>query len=70
MLLVLQKKETNKPYWPRLIKSTAKNQYILIDWAKWVDEDDEEDEAEKGLGALDPSQMHGFKGYPGMNDHD
>lgn len=40
LLIVLQKKETDKPFWPRITKATAKNQYIQIDWAKWVDEDE------------------------------
>jgi hypothetical protein len=38
-LIVLQKKDDTKSFWPRLTKATAKNQYIQIDWGKWVDED-------------------------------
>lgn len=41
--MVLHKKETDKPYWSRLTKTAVKNQYIQIDWAKWIDEDDEEE---------------------------
>ena len=37
MLFVLKKKNTSDKFWPRLIKSSAKNQYIQVDWAKWVD---------------------------------
>lgn len=57
MLFVLQKKNANDGFWPRLIKSTQKNQYIQVDWAKWVDEDEEEEDPNKGLGNFDPNQM-------------
>ena len=40
MLFVLQKKNTSDKFWPRLIKSAVKSQYIQVDWAKWVDEDE------------------------------
>lgn len=39
LLFVLEKKNTDAAFWPRLIKPTAKNQYIQVDWSKWVDED-------------------------------
>jgi hypothetical protein len=39
MLFVLQKKNSNAAFWPRLVKGKEKNQYIQVDWAKWVDED-------------------------------
>ena len=35
--IVLQKKDTSGGYWPRLTKSSAKNQYITCDWARWID---------------------------------
>lgn len=57
MLFALQKKNANGKFWPRLIKSTQKNQYIQVDWAKWVDEDEEEEDPSKGLGGFDPNQM-------------
>ena len=41
MLFVLEKKNAEAAFWPRLIKSKEKNQYIVVDWAKWVDEDEE-----------------------------
>lgn len=28
-----------------------------MDWSKWVDEDEEEEEGSKGLGGMDPSAM-------------
>jgi hypothetical protein len=54
---VLEKKNVNAAFWPRLIKSKEKNQYIHVDWAKWVDEDEEEEDPNKGLGGFDPAQM-------------
>ncbi len=57
MLFALQKKNGNGKFWPRLIKSNQKNQYIQVDWAKWVDEDEEEEDPSKGLGGFDPNQM-------------
>jgi len=57
MLFVLQKKNVNAAFWPRLVKGKEKNQYIQVDWAKWVDEDEEEEDPNKGLGGFDPSQM-------------
>jgi hypothetical protein len=56
-LFVLVKKDSSKDFWPRLVKSTVKNQYLQIDWSKWVDEDEEENEGDKGLSGYDPSQM-------------
>lgn len=41
LLFALAKKDVNAAFWPRLIKSTQKSQYIQVDWAKWVDEDEE-----------------------------
>ena len=53
-----------------MIKSNVKSQYIQVDWSKWVDEDEEEEDPNKGLGGFDPSQMQGFPGgmggMPGM----
>ena len=66
LLFVLEKKNTDAAFWPRLIKSTAKSQYIQVDWSKWVDEDEEEEDPNKGLGGFDPSQMQGFPGMGGM----
>lgn len=57
LLFVLEKENQNAPFWPRLLKTNQKNQYIQIDWSKWVDEDEEEEDANKGLGGMDPSLM-------------
>ena len=39
LLFVIAKKDSSKPFWTRLTKNKEKNQYIQIDWSKWVDED-------------------------------
>lgn len=57
LLVVLEKKDKNAAFWPRLTKLAQKNSYIQVDWSKWVDEDEEEEDPNKGLGGLDPSQM-------------
>lgn len=55
------KKNKDSEYWPRLTKDKAKNPHIQIDWSKWVDEDEEDEESNKGLGGdWDPSQMQNF----------
>lgn len=55
------KKNQDKEYWPRLTKEKIKNPHINIDWGKWVDEDEEEEEADKGLSNdWDPSNMNAF----------
>lgn len=39
--IVIEKKETNVPYWPRLLKDDKKPPYINIDYRNWVKEGDE-----------------------------
>jgi hypothetical protein len=39
LLFALFKQDEAKLFWPRLTKEKKKNQYITIDWQKWVDED-------------------------------
>jgi len=60
LIFVIEKQNESAPFWPRLLKSKDKNQYIQVDWAKWVDEDEEAEEGDKGLGGFDPSQMQGI----------
>lgn len=40
----LAKKDTDAPYWPRLIKEQKKLHYLKTDFNRWKDEDDSEDE--------------------------
>ncbi|CUS13592.1 unnamed protein product [Tuber aestivum] len=43
--LVLRKKEFKAEFWPRLLKESKKAHYLRTDFDKWVDEDEQEDEA-------------------------
>ena len=57
ILHISKKDKEQEEWWPRLTKSKDKNQLITIDWAKWVDPDDDEDDkggAPAG-GDFDPS---------------
>ena len=60
MMFVLEKRERNNGFWPRLTKESRKTQYIQIDWEKWVDEDEEAEEADKGMSGFDPEAMNNF----------
>lgn len=55
---VIIKEDTNC-WWPRLLKDSAKQHWLKIDFPKWKDEDDSEDE---GFGA----GAGGMPGMPGM----
>ncbi|CAF1547218.1 unnamed protein product [Adineta ricciae] len=55
---MLKKKDSNKPFWKRLIKSTDKCQWINIDWNRFNAEDDDEDESD--LGGKDWSNLDGM----------
>jgi len=41
--IVLKKNDTSV-WWPRLAKTTKKLHYISVDWDRWVDEDDEDEQ--------------------------
>jgi prostaglandin-E synthase len=41
---VIQKKEQDEAYWPRLLKASGKPHFLKTDFARWKDEDDEEEE--------------------------
>jgi len=40
--LVVRKKERKEEYWPRLLKDKAKVHWLRTDFDKWVDEDDQD----------------------------
>lgn len=69
---VLMKKETDKAFWPRLIKSTNKFPNIKADWNKWVSESDDEGEAEdfQMPGMQDFSQFGNMPDMDGDSDDD
>ena len=48
--IILFKKNTDAGFWKRLTKDDKKNNFIVVDWSKYVDEDEEEEEGQKGLG--------------------
>ena len=54
-------KKEQGPYWPRLIKDEKKYNHIALDWNKYVDEDEEDEEAGKGLEGWNPDMMKGNK---------
>jgi hypothetical protein len=43
IILNIIKADPTAEYWPRLTKDKIKNAHIQADWAKWVDEDEEEE---------------------------
>ena len=64
IILNIVKASSEDAYWPRLTKEKVKNTHIQADWAKWVDED-EEDEA-KPLGEdWNEDNMNNFGGGAG-----
>ena len=54
------KKKDESIWWPRLAKTTTKLHWISVDWAKWVDSSDDEDEKPDFM--WDPSEMASFGG--------
>ncbi|KAJ2986192.1 hypothetical protein NUW58_g5143 [Xylaria curta] len=57
----LRKKDLKEEYWPRLLKDSAKVQFVKTDFDKWVDEDEQNEAPEDDL-----SQFGGMGGMPGM----
>lgn len=71
LFFVLQKKEAQEEFWPRLTK--VKHPYVRTDFDKWVDEDEQDPQANEDFGAgmgdmggLDLSSLTGGQG--GMPD--
>jgi len=57
-------KKANDSFWARLTKSTDKKHWIKVDFSRWKDEDDSEDEAEAAPGGM-PGMPGGMPGMPG-----
>ncbi|EFC47321.1 co-chaperone p23 domain-containing protein [Naegleria gruberi] len=58
-------------FWPRLTKSNIKNRNIAVDWSKWIDEDDEEEDNydwNQSGGDVNDFGMDNF--YPPQGDED
>ena len=66
LLNISKKDKEQEEWWPRLTKDKAKNQLITIDWARWVDPDEEDEDEKPGMGDFDPSMMQNFGGMGGM----
>lgn len=45
LLLIIRKKELKKEYWPRLTKEPLNRNWIKTDFARWADEDEQEEVA-------------------------
>ena len=46
--LAFKKADITVPFWPRLLKSNKKYHNIKIDFAKWIDEDEEAESEARG----------------------
>lgn len=60
--MVLQKKELEEAYWPRLLKDGKKVHFLKTDFDKWVDEDEQDAMAD------DDDYMSRMGGMGGMGD--
>ncbi|KIW06655.1 uncharacterized protein PV09_02363 [Verruconis gallopava] len=60
--LVLYKKELKQEYWPRLLKEKGKVHFLRTDFDKWVDEDEQDGNADDDDFM---SKMGGMGGGPG-----
>ena len=46
----LEKKDVEGPYWTRLVKDAKKQHWLKVDFSKWRDEDESDEEAGGGEG--------------------
>ena len=71
IILNISKANKEAEYWPRLTRDKIKNAHINIDWAKWVDED-EEDQAKPLNEDWNEDNMNNFDmgGYQGGDSDD
>ncbi|CAF0770386.1 unnamed protein product [Didymodactylos carnosus] len=70
---MLKKKDTSKPFWKRLVKPTNKVSWITVDWDKYNDDGNDEDDMEAGADGKDWGDLDGmFKqmgGAGGMGNY-
>jgi len=64
--LVIPKEETK--WWPRLLKNSGKVAWIKVDFNKWKDEDEENDEEDTKFDNFDFSSLGLPSGSAGMNN--
>ncbi|RIB16128.1 HSP20-like chaperone [Gigaspora rosea] len=66
IVLVLDKAEHGQQYWPRLQKDHVKISYLKTDFARWKDEDEDDEEGGNDpLGGMDFSNLMGSGGGGG-----
>ncbi|RIA96255.1 HSP20-like chaperone [Glomus cerebriforme] len=71
IFLVLEKAEQKQGYWPRLQKDKTKIPFIKTDFARWKDEDDDEDEGGPDpMGGMDFSSLMGEGADSALDDSD
>ena len=73
ILSISKKNKEAEEYWPRLTKDKTKNNHIKIDWAKWIDQEDEGKAKKGGMDDdFDPEGMNNFNmgDYGGDNSDD
>lgn len=68
---VIMKEEA--AWWPRLLKDSTKQHWLKVDFPKWKDQDDSDDELAAGLGAQPDfsdlmQQFKGIGGDAGLGD--
>ena len=69
IIMNIVKVDQEASYWPRLTAEKVKNSHIQADWAKWVDEDEEEEAKPLGEDWNDDN-MNAFGGMGGMQGGD
>ena len=65
IMSISKKDKEQEEWWPRLTKEKGKNPLITIDWAKWVDPDEDEP-ADDPMAGMDMNAMGGMGGMGGM----
>ncbi|KAF7493910.1 Uncharacterized protein SSS_01182 [Sarcoptes scabiei] len=63
-------KQESGPYWKRLLKETNKQHWLKVDFNRWKDEDESDDEKPNDDFASMMSQMGGFGGSSFNDDAD
>ena len=80
IFVVLEKKDLEEEYWPRLTKDKIKYRNIRTDFDRWVDEDEQDEVEAEDLSGMDGmadmagmggmGDMAGLGGMGGMGDFD
>lgn len=55
---MLRKKEQEATFWPRLTKDAHKLHFVKIDYDKWIDEDEQDEEEEIYMGVFKGDADH------------